>query len=84
MRLLSVHYNGCLCCSFVTQISTYFSGRYKRKKDQLIELVGAAQIPTTWGTFKAYCYKSLLDGIEHVAMVKVTMHVFIGFILNHM
>lgn len=24
-----------------------------------------------WGPFTAYCYKSILDGIEHIAMVKV-------------
>ena len=32
----------------------------------------AARIPTTWGPFTAYCYRSLLDGIEHIAMVKVS------------
>ena len=29
-------------------------------------------MPTTWGPFQAYCYRSILDGIEHIAMVKVT------------
>ena len=24
-----------------------------------------------WGPFTAYCYRSILDGIEHIAMVKV-------------
>ena len=38
---------------------------------ELIESSSAARLPTTWGTFKAYCYKSHFDGIEHVAMVKV-------------
>ncbi|XVE83096.1 hypothetical protein DITRI_Ditri16bG0059900 [Diplodiscus trichospermus] len=44
--------------------------RYRRKRDRLVELAAAALIPTMWGPFKAYCYRSLLDGIEHIAMVK--------------
>lgn len=44
--------------------------RYRRKRDRLVELASAALIPTLWGPFKAYCYRSLLDGIEHIAMVK--------------
>jgi hypothetical protein len=24
-----------------------------------------------WGPFTAYCYRSIIDGIEHIAMVKV-------------
>ncbi|XP_011022835.1 PREDICTED: bifunctional riboflavin biosynthesis protein RIBA 1, chloroplastic-like isoform X2 [Populus euphratica] len=44
--------------------------RYRRKRDRLVELAAAAPIPTMWGPFKAYCYKSFLDGIEHIAMVK--------------
>lgn len=26
-----------------------------------------------WGPFTAHCYKSILDGIEHIAMVKVSV-----------
>ena len=37
-----------------------------------MERAGVARIPTMWGPFEAYCYKSLLDGIEHIAMVKVS------------
>ncbi|CAO2814765.1 unnamed protein product [Amaranthus hypochondriacus] len=44
--------------------------RFRRKRVELIESSSAARLPTTWGTFKAYCYKSHFDGIEHVAMVK--------------
>lgn len=44
--------------------------RYRRKRDQLVERSSAARIPTMWGPFTSYCYKSLLDGIEHIAMVK--------------
>ncbi|KAJ0236458.1 Bifunctional riboflavin biosynthesis protein RIBA 1 [Hirschfeldia incana] len=44
--------------------------RYRRKRDKLVERSSAARIPTMWGPFTAYCYKSILDGIEHIAMVK--------------
>ncbi|XP_009777008.1 bifunctional riboflavin biosynthesis protein RIBA 1, chloroplastic [Nicotiana tabacum] len=44
--------------------------RYRRKREKLVELAAAAPIPTMWGPFKAYCFKSVLDGIEHIAMVK--------------
>uniref|UniRef100_A0A803LGR8 GTP cyclohydrolase II n=1 Tax=Chenopodium quinoa TaxID=63459 RepID=A0A803LGR8_CHEQI len=44
--------------------------RYRRKRAQLVERSSAARIPTMWGPFTAYCYKSYLDGIEHIAMVK--------------
>ncbi|MBA0749173.1 hypothetical protein Gogos_003131, partial [Gossypium gossypioides] len=51
-------------------ISTADLIRYRRKRERLVELAAAALIPTMWGPFKAYCYRSLLDGIEHTAMVK--------------
>nr|ACJ85734.1 unknown [Medicago truncatula] len=44
--------------------------RYRRKRDKLVERAGAALIPTMWGPFEANCYRSLLDGMEHIAMVK--------------
>ncbi|KAI3849185.1 hypothetical protein MKW92_046579 [Papaver armeniacum] len=44
--------------------------RYRRKSDKLVERSSVARIPTTWGPFDAYCYKSVQDGIEHIAMVK--------------
>lgn len=44
--------------------------RYRRKRDKLVEHASAARIPTMWGPFTAHCYKSILDGIEHIAMVK--------------
>ncbi|CAA2975534.1 bifunctional riboflavin biosynthesis protein RIBA 1, chloroplastic-like [Olea europaea var. sylvestris] len=44
--------------------------RYRRKRDKLVEHASSAQIPTMWGPFNAYCYRSILDGIEHIAMVK--------------
>ncbi|KAH1047619.1 hypothetical protein J1N35_038403 [Gossypium stocksii] len=45
--------------------------RYRTKRERLVELAAAALISTMWGPFKAYCYRSLLDGIEHTAMVKI-------------
>ncbi|KAL3538683.1 hypothetical protein ACH5RR_002049 [Cinchona calisaya] len=44
--------------------------RYRRKRDKLVEHTSAARIPTMWGPFTAHCYRSILDGIEHIAMVK--------------
>ncbi|TXG53980.1 hypothetical protein EZV62_019236 [Acer yangbiense] len=44
--------------------------RYRRKTDKLVDLSSAARIPTMWGPFTAYCYRSILDGMEHIAMVK--------------
>lgn len=38
-----------------------------------MEHTSAARIPTIWGPFTAYCYRSILDGIEHIAMVKVSI-----------
>lgn len=37
-----------------------------------MEHTSAARIPTMWGPFAAHCYRSILDGIEHIAMVKVS------------
>lgn len=44
--------------------------RYRRRRDALVERSAAARMPTKWGPFKAYSYRSLLDGMEHIAMVK--------------
>ncbi|KAF5731929.1 bifunctional riboflavin biosynthesis protein RIBA 1 chloroplastic-like [Tripterygium wilfordii] len=44
--------------------------RYRRKTDKLVDFAGNARIPTMWGPFTAYCYRSILDGIEHIVMVK--------------
>ncbi len=46
----------------------------------MVERAAAAPIPTMWGPFKAYCYRSLLDGIEHIAMVKVSKFSELGYI----
>ncbi|CAA7407569.1 unnamed protein product [Spirodela intermedia] len=44
--------------------------RYRRKRDKLVERASVARLPLEWGNFQAYCYRSLLDGMEHIAMVK--------------
>ncbi|XP_072992643.1 probable bifunctional riboflavin biosynthesis protein RIBA 1, chloroplastic [Typha latifolia] len=44
--------------------------RYRRKRDKLVECSSVARLPLKWGSVRAYCYRSLLDGMEHIAMVK--------------
>lgn len=44
--------------------------RYRRKNEKLIQCESSAKIPTKYGEFTAYVYRSLLDGIEHIALVK--------------
>jgi 3,4-dihydroxy 2-butanone 4-phosphate synthase / GTP cyclohydrolase II len=42
---------------------------YRRRHESLVERVGTAPIPTEAGTFQAHAYRSVLDGVEHVAFV---------------
>ncbi|KAH7862114.1 hypothetical protein Vadar_000089 [Vaccinium darrowii] len=44
--------------------------RYRRKRDKLVERTSVSCLPTKWGVFQAYSYRSKLDGTEHVAVVK--------------
>ncbi|XP_066352236.1 probable bifunctional riboflavin biosynthesis protein RIBA 1, chloroplastic isoform X3 [Miscanthus floridulus] len=44
--------------------------RYRRKRDRLVECVCVTPLQLQWGSFKSYCYRSLIDGMEHIAMVK--------------
>ena len=44
--------------------------KYRRQNEKLVKRVAEARIPTQWGEFTAYVYESLLDGEQHVAMVK--------------
>ncbi|KAL7597999.1 monofunctional riboflavin biosynthesis protein RIBA 3, chloroplastic [Lactuca sativa] len=44
--------------------------RYRRKRERLVERVAISRLPTKWGLFEAYCYRSKLDGTEHIAIVK--------------
>jgi 3,4-dihydroxy 2-butanone 4-phosphate synthase/GTP cyclohydrolase II len=43
---------------------------YRRSHEVLVEHLAVADIPTRHGTFAAHVYRSRLDGLEHVAMVK--------------
>ena len=44
--------------------------RYRRRTEKIVEHVSDAALPTSWGLFRCHAYRSLLDGIEHVAFVK--------------
>lgn len=44
--------------------------RYRRQNEKLIRRIAEARIPTDWGDFSCYVYESLLDGEQHVALVK--------------
>lgn len=44
--------------------------RYRRKSEKLIRCISQAKLPTRYGDFTAYVYESLLDGIQHMALVK--------------
>ena len=44
--------------------------QYRRRKEKLILRVEDAKLPTKYGDFTAVAYESLLDGKEHLAMVK--------------
>ena len=44
--------------------------RYRRQTEKLVRRISEARIPTNWGEFSCYVYESLVDGEQHVAMVK--------------
>ncbi|HEX3622750.1 MAG TPA: bifunctional 3,4-dihydroxy-2-butanone-4-phosphate synthase/GTP cyclohydrolase II [Acidimicrobiales bacterium] len=44
--------------------------RFRRQREKLVRRVADARMPTEWGEFTCYVYESLLDGEQHVAMVK--------------
>jgi 3,4-dihydroxy 2-butanone 4-phosphate synthase/GTP cyclohydrolase II len=43
---------------------------YRRRSEVLVEAVADARLPTRHGVFSARVYRGLLDGIEHVALVR--------------
>jgi len=43
---------------------------YRRRTEKLIERVVATRLPTAYGEFTAFGYRSLIDDKHHVAMVK--------------
>jgi 3,4-dihydroxy 2-butanone 4-phosphate synthase/GTP cyclohydrolase II len=44
--------------------------RYRRQSEKLVERIAHARIPTAWGDFDCYVYESVLDGDQHVALVR--------------
>ncbi|MEY2778385.1 MAG: hypothetical protein RL008_481, partial [Actinomycetota bacterium] len=43
---------------------------YRRKNEKQVELFSKSKLPTKYGDFTAYGYKSNIDGISHIALVK--------------
>ncbi|BBY86748.1 bifunctional 3,4-dihydroxy-2-butanone-4-phosphate synthase/GTP cyclohydrolase II [Mycolicibacterium tokaiense] len=43
--------------------------RHRRATERLVELIGAAQMPTEFGEFRALAYRNALNGTEHLALV---------------
>jgi 3,4-dihydroxy 2-butanone 4-phosphate synthase/GTP cyclohydrolase II len=44
--------------------------RYRRQNEKLVRRVSEARIPTDWGDFTCYVYESILDGEQHIALVR--------------
>jgi 3,4-dihydroxy 2-butanone 4-phosphate synthase / GTP cyclohydrolase II len=44
--------------------------RYRRQREKLVRRISEARIPTLGGDWTAYAYQSLIDGTEHLALVK--------------
>jgi 3,4-dihydroxy 2-butanone 4-phosphate synthase / GTP cyclohydrolase II len=44
--------------------------RYRRRNDKLVKKIASARIPTEYGEFTAVAYESVLDGEQHLALVK--------------
>jgi 3,4-dihydroxy 2-butanone 4-phosphate synthase / GTP cyclohydrolase II len=43
---------------------------HRRQREKLVAQVSAARVPTPYGDFTAVVFRALLDGIEHVALVR--------------
>lgn len=44
--------------------------KYRRKKEKLIEKVAQTKLPTSFGDFELYAYRSMVDDYQHLALVK--------------
>lgn len=44
--------------------------RYRMRHDRLVRRAAETELPTKYGVFRAIAYSSLIDGGEHVALVK--------------
>lgn len=51
--------------------------QYRRLHERLVVRVGdtPARLPTRYGDFDSYCYRSVLDGVDHLALVLGGTHV---------
>ncbi len=43
--------------------------RHRRKSEILVEQMGVARVPTKHGDFMCHAYRSVLDGVDHIAFV---------------
>ena len=43
---------------------------YRRRFEKQVTAVAEARIPTRYGEFKAVCYRSTFDGVDHIALVR--------------
>lgn len=55
--------NGLLMISIADLIA------YRRSNEKHVEQLSVANLPTEFGDFKAYVYRSTIDGSEHIALV---------------
>ncbi|MBG88167.1 MAG: bifunctional 3,4-dihydroxy-2-butanone-4-phosphate synthase/GTP cyclohydrolase II [Verrucomicrobiales bacterium] len=44
--------------------------KFRRERDRLVELVEGVKMPTDYGQFDLYLYRSTIDGQNHIALVK--------------
>jgi 3,4-dihydroxy 2-butanone 4-phosphate synthase / GTP cyclohydrolase II len=44
--------------------------RYRRSREKLVRCISTARLPTPFGEFLAHAYVSVIDGVEHLALVK--------------
>jgi 3,4-dihydroxy 2-butanone 4-phosphate synthase/GTP cyclohydrolase II len=44
--------------------------RYRRQKDKLVKRLSEARLPTPYGDFVCYAYESVLNGDQHLALVR--------------
>jgi 3,4-dihydroxy 2-butanone 4-phosphate synthase / GTP cyclohydrolase II len=43
---------------------------YRRRTERLVQAVGEANLPTSWGDFRVVAYESTVDGGEYLALVR--------------
>src|SRR5687767_11218270 len=44
--------------------------KFRRSREKLVEKIEVIQMPTDYGDFQLHLYRSLLDGLHHLALVK--------------